>query len=307
MSFSARDNVTPALERHASRAVSAGDFPRIGGRAAELAAIDPILGVRLGAEGFNVIDLTVERVLEQMVLFVDGRIPFPEFAEWAQELHRILARGADWSCRRIDDPLQDVLGLLALFTDVGIAEGSARSRRLVADLCRALAREARFSCEIFIRRLLRGKRAVNFVTLQFEASRRERGAPANATPGGRVRLAIPARHRTPAGLADDAPYWFAPIDVYTRLGWRENGLVAPCFHPENDKMHALREKYPALERGGLDAQYFVDPRGVATIVLNTMEIDPESTCAAARLFSLRNRLRRTLLNGELVYLPTEGS
>ena len=51
--------------------------------------------------------------------------------------------------------------------------------------------------------------------------------------------------------------------------------------------------------------YFVGPDGLAEVVLDVDRIDSEALAAAVRLFCLRNRIRRAVLDGVHCYPAQE--
>jgi hypothetical protein len=71
------------------------------------------------------------------------------------------------------------------------------------------------------------------------------------------------------------------------------------YHPENDQALLLKEVYPALARRR-GFQYFIDGGGLSEIVLDAPTIGRRELVFAARLFCLRNSVRRATLDGRRV-------
>ena len=107
----------------------------------------------------------------------------------------------------------------------------------------------------------------------------------------------------PAPSAEDC--WFIPLAVCTRDLWLENPPEGSWGHPENDRMHAIRERFPHLDLEELNPMYYVGPDGIAEIVLETERVDRTAQLAAIRLFCLRNRIRNCTLDGSPCYPSRE--
>lgn len=260
--------------------------------------LDELLdGIQLGEGDYAELALDESALARSITEYVAGRCNTEAFADWSFETYRIFASGAYPSSRVYSPSVEVSLLLSCLISECESRSRLEGARGLAHRILEALERGTPIPSEMVVRRVLQGLPSVDLVT-------RPRPEP-EAEPIAAehwVDLAL-VSSPSPDGVPDLDDCWFTPISVTTRSLWRESPPEGSWQHPENDRMHRLRERYPHLDLDRHDPMYFVAPDGLAEIVLGSESLDEEALHAAVRLFCLGNRVRRSTLDGILCY-PT---
>ncbi len=260
--------------------------------------LDELLdGIQLGEHDYAEIALDEHVLSRPLADYVAGRIGSASFADWSFETYRIISSGAYPTSTVYSPSVEISLLFVCLITECEM-HGRLRSARAIAErILDALERGQRVPAESVLRRVLQGLRVVQLITRPRSTEEIEDGIASQWAD-----LAL-ATSPLGGGEPDPEDCWFTPLAVCTRDLWVETPPEGPWAHPENDRMHSLREQFPQLDLDTDEPMYFVGPDGLAELVLDVERIDEGILRSAARLFCLRNRVRRCTLDGTLCY-PT---
>jgi hypothetical protein len=120
------------------------------------------------------------------------------------------------------------------------------------------------------------------------------GKPPFCWPDAGTRL-IPFSIFTHRFFRDELPGLISCVDG--ALPFPRNRSDSFYLHPENNQAIALRERFPQLRQCRLGFQYYIDPSGLAEIVLEAPTISRSQLVFAARLFCLQNSIQKATLDG----------
>ena len=292
--------------------------------------LDELLdGVQLEERDYRAIALDESALCRRMDHFVRGEVSASAFADWSFETYRIFSSGTYPTSDVYSPNVEIALLMLCLLTECEasgllslersresaptggtVTEGkkilhaprtrlATNARRIAARVLDALRRGQPVPAEAVVRRALQHSAPIRLQTRprpEVEAFAAEEELWAD------VALVTTPADR-PAPPAEDC--WFIPLAVCTRDLWLDNPPEGVWGHPENDRMHRIREQFPHLDLDAFDPMYYVGPDGIAEVVLATERIETEALHAAVRLFSLRNRIRHCTLDGVPCYPSRE--
>ncbi|MFQ5655691.1 MAG: hypothetical protein ACE5GW_13300 [Planctomycetota bacterium] len=299
MTTDSRSEIISVLREFVHGAISTEDLLRYV-RRKELFYLDELLDqLQLRTPDYAAIALTDEAFLQRLDLFLDGEVPFREFAAWAFQLYRIYASSEYQTSDLYSRGIENGLLLLSLILDLNFTECGRRARRLVRLIHDAIRRRHPIPNEMILRKIYSGKRCLHLVMRAMGESTER---PWREHQWADV--ALLGRPLAPGMSPPEEECWFVPLSLCTQEFWLEGGADGPWGHPENDKMPQVKESFPQLALSDGSPQYYVDPDGLAEVVLDSEEIGEEELEIAVRLFCLRNRARRCFLNGRLSY-PTK--
>jgi len=260
--------------------------------------LDELLdGIQLGERDYAELALDESALARPLAEYVAGRVGAEAFADWSFETYRIFASGAYPSSRVYSPAVEVSLLLLCLITECELHRELPGARGLAHRILETLERGTPVPSEAVVRRVLQRLTTVELVTRPPPDVERELTSSDHW-----VDLALVT---TPSagGIPDLDECWFTPLAVCTRSLWQETPFEGPWLHPENDRMHRLRERFPHLDLDRHEPMFYVAPDGLAEVVLERETIDDTALHAAVRLFCLGNRIRRCSLDGILCY-PT---
>jgi hypothetical protein len=290
-----------------SLALDADDFRQIGFRPRHLVA--PLRSYLEGAANGKEIARWVTQLLSIFSSrhYEDSGVSYPAMGRTLGLILLLIA--ADCSCRQ-----------LASRTD----DSAARTRRCLELALKALLRGRPLPARSILRHFFRAQGTVHLSTLEppipLPAARPQwLDLGMRCCPGEAVALDSPE-----AGADFDAArVRLIPLSVFTRGFFRdvipellagtesaaESGAAARedrfHYHPENDKMIALRERHPALRVEAERVQYFVDSSGLAEVVIDRPALGKRELLLAAKIFCLFNGVRSGTLDGGSIPLPSK--
>jgi len=260
--------------------------------------LDELLdGIQLGERDYAELALDESALSRPLADYVAGKLATEAFADWSFETYRIFASGAYPSSGVYSPSVEISLLLLCLITECELHRELPGARDLAHRILDALERRVPVPSEAVVSRILRRLPMVDLVTRPAPDGERD--------PAAQELWVDLALVTTPPsqGIPELDECWFTPLAVCTRGLWEETPFDGPWLHPENDRMHRLRERYPHLDLDRLQPMVYVAPDGLAEVVLECETIDDAALHAAVRLFCLGNRIRRCSLDGTLCY-PT---
>jgi hypothetical protein len=262
--------------------------------------LDELLdGIQLEEHDFRELALD-ERVLSRPVgEYVQGRLPAATLADWSFETYRIFSNGAYPNSEVYSPNVEIALLMICLITECEVSGLHPAPHPIADRILDALERGNPVPAELVIRRLLQNMDQVRLLTrprAEIEQFLSEEDLWAD--------VALVTTPQTMAAPSAEE-CWFIPLAVCTRELWLENPPEGVWAHPENDRMHSLRDQFPDLDLEEYEPMYFVGPDGLAEVVLDVERIDTAGLEAAVRLFCLRNRVRCALLDGAHCYPAQE--
>ena len=300
--------------------------------------LDELLdGIQLEERDYREIALDEAALCQRMGQFVDGSVSANAFADWSFETYRIFSSGSYPTSDVYSPNVEIALLMLCLLTEcessgllsldrtdsdsrrAGSAVGSSMklrsgnrsllraprtklatdARRIAGRVLDALHRGQPVPAEAVVRRALQHSAPIR---LQTRPRPEVEAFVADEELWADLALVTTPADRPPPPAED---CWFIPLAVCTRDLWLDNPPEGVWGHPENDRMHAIRDRFPLLDLETYEPMYFVGPDGIAEVVLATERIDPDALQAAVRLFSLRNRIRNCTLDGVPSYPSRE--
>lgn len=286
--------------------------------------LDELLdGLELTDGDYRELALDEHALGQRLQRFVGGSVSAHSFADWAFETYRIFSSGAYPTSEVYSAKVEISLLMLCLVSECAangllappaprareIGGGSVTQvrrtgvatdpRRIAGRILDALERGQQIPAEGVVGRVLR-----NLPTVRLQTRARPKEDHFAPELDQWVDLALATTHADrPVPAPEEC--WFVPLAVCTRELWLENPPEGVWGHPENDRMHALRGRFPHLDLDEGDPLYFVGPDGIAEIVLATPVIDEFAVRTAVRLFCLRNRIRRCTLDRSPCYPSKE--
>lgn len=297
MSNGSRPEVISVLRRFVHGQLS---FDELQGfvRSRNFGWLDELLdGLQLGEADFSELALDETTLARPLVDYVEGRLGAGTFADWSFETYRIFSSSAYPRSPVYSASVEISLLLTCLVTECEVNGLLDRPRAIAHRLLEALQDDRPVPAEFVLRRVLQGMSTVRLAIRPRPESER---IPWREEQWADVALATCSPSSHPP-TADDC--WFIPLAICTRDLWLENPPDGHWAHPENDRIHRLRERFPQLDLEQYEPAYFVGPDGLAEVVLDAARIDEREINAAIRLFCLLNRIRRCHVDGSLCY-PT---
>jgi hypothetical protein len=263
----------------------------------------------LSATEFLAIDLKPRDLACQLQLYLDGRLPLERIYGWLMGLHGIVTSRYYESSSVSHPAIATTLRLLSLLLDPGYPAPHHKLKQSLERIHGWLRANKPVPARTFLRRIFSDMGAVRLCVLEnplaFSADLRRQWVDVGlrSLPGGSVRL-IPISIFTRAFFQRELPELLSRIESVGHLEWSLN-FSRPvsdsfCYHPENNQAISLKERFPYLRRCPIDFRYYVDPSGLAEIVLDTPAIHHRQILFAVKLFCLQNRVRRAILDGRAV-------
>jgi len=296
--------------------------------------LDELLdGIELSEMDYRELGLCERSIARELRKFTEGETSASKLADWAFETYRIYSSG-DYPTSSVYSPDVEIALLMGcLLTDCSVndllsdprtssprrkAQWSIQdssttiqssiepltqtrkdpkkfAKRIAERVLDALERGQPVPAEMVVRQLLSRTSVVRLLT---------RSRPKlDGLPPDHSLWADVAMVTTPIDVAPPSAdqCWFIPLAVCCRELWLENPPDGAWGHPENDRMHLIREEFPHLDLEEFDPMYFVGPDGIAEIALATDQIDEAALRTAVRLFCLKNRIRRCTIDGAHCY------
>jgi hypothetical protein len=271
--------------------------------------LDELLdGIQLAEHDFAEIALDESVLSRPLTGYVAGHVDAEQLADWAFETYRIFSSGTYPSAEVYSPSVETSLLLACLITDCELHDLLPEGREIAHRILEALELGQPIPSETVVQRVLRKLPVCHLVT------RARSGAPETPDAATGPEEGDAAEHWVDLALDisvargddfDPDDCWFTPLSVCSRELWTDTPPEGSWAHPENDRMHALREQFPQLDLATLEPMYFVGPDGSSEVVLDTDRIDASALLVAVRLFCLRNRVRRCTLDGVHCYPARE--
>lgn len=268
----------------------------------------------LARADFDRLDPRGEDVTRRVRHFLEGRGQLAELRSWVSHLTRILSSPEYEESDVYRPDVDRALTMLSLVLDPWLVRRPARREVYARIILQAMEHGRPVPNGFILGKLYRDLKVLHL------ASRRPDSCVRRAQWADVVLL---EGRRTRQGLGESRP--FVPFSVNTLAFWqdglgggpgerRERGgrggadrseawASAPAWtHPENDKIPAIRERHHELGSTFYDPIYFVDPDGLAEIIIDADAIGRPELVFASRLFCLHNGVQACYLDGKRIRL-----
>jgi len=282
----------------------------------------------LSATEFLKMDLDLRDLAHQLQLYLAGRLPLKWIYRWLTGLQSIVTSRCYESSTVSCPAIATTLGLLSLLLDPDYPAPPQKLKQSLARIHGWLRANKPVPARTFLRRIFCDMGAVRLCVLEnplafsadlkrqwvdvglrsfrvrnFRGLREDRFGEAGS-PRGRVRL-IPLSIFTRGFFQGELQELLSRFESAVPGDWSresisQGGWDSFCYHPENNQAISLKERFPYLRRCPIDFRYYVDPSGLAEIVLDTPAIHRRQILFAVKLFCLQNGVRRAILDGRTV-------